>query len=291
MAGPTIITSALRATLNNLSNTEQASQGNSNKDTKASAKAYENTQGTGSDAFTKDVTDIRVGPESIQSKIKELDERLGKIGENLSLLEEAETAIRDLEKEVRAGDRVVGESIRLVARSAAEKKAPEESVVNQAQTDFLESLNKIDQLVTSLDKNDVNLLRGDTLETRFTGISNTVLRTQGSDFSVEGLGIDRDALDFSSIKDLASLSDILRSSLEGARGLATAIETDIREIETKQDFALGTIQSLQVGLESLDNLGQIEEGANLYAQRAGEALSGENDSVISDAQEELLKYF
>lgn len=290
MAGPTIITSALKATLNNLS-TEKAGQGNNNKGSNQSANAYKGAQSASSDNFTKDTFDVQLNPESIKAKIKDLDERLSKIGGNLRILEKAETSIRGVEKELRQADRVVGDSIRTVARSAAEGSAPEASLVSQAREEFNQSLDNIDKLVSEQDSQAVNLLRGDVLETRFTGISNAVLQTQGSDFSVAGLGIDRESLDFSAIKDLASLSDILRSSLEGARGLATAIETDAREIETKQDFAFGTIQSLQAGLESLDNIGQTEEGANLYAQRANEAFSEDNDGIAADAQEELLKYF
>lgn len=278
MSGSAVITSALKNTLINLQKVrgDQASPSGNNAA----------SQQTGA---VQDSVELSIDPSSLSSKAEELNAKLAKIDENISILSKSLETLGEIEGKVRGADRIIGEAIQKLARDAGTgvKTAPD--VLEGFKASFLETIKDIDALVAQRDDADVNLLRGQALETNFTGFQNSGYITQGSDLTIEGLGLQE--VSFEKLNDIVGLSDSLRSSLEGIRGLATAVEIDLREIQTKQDFAIGTVEALQVGAQGLDNLGQTEEGANLLAQQASTLLAGSEDPLIKEAQEELLNLF
>lgn len=280
MSESAVITSALKNTLINLQKVrgDQAAP-SSGGDNAASHQA----------GAVQDSVELSIDPSSLSSKAEELNANLAKIDENISILSNSLEALGEIEGKVRGADRVIGEAIQKLARDAGTGVKTESDVLDGFKARFLEAIGGIDALVAKQDGADVNLLRGQALETNFTGFQNSGYITQGSDLTIEGLGLQD--VSFGKLNDIVALSDSLRSSLEGIRGLATAVEIDLREIQTKQDFAAGTVEALQVGAQGLDNLGQTEEGANLLAQQASTLLAGSDDPLIKEAQEELLNLF
>ena len=237
----------------------------------------------------QDSVELSIDPSSLSSKAEELNAKLAKIDENIGILSKSLETLGEIEGKVRGADRIIGEAIQKLARDAGTGVKTDPEVLEGFKVRFLEAIDGIDALVAQRDDADVNLLRGQALETNFTGFQNSGYITQGSDLTVEGLGLQE--ISFEKLNDIVGLSDSLRSSLEGIRGLATAVEIDLREIQTKQDFATGTVEALQAGAQGLDNLGQTEEGANLLAQQASTLLAGSEDPLIKEAQEELLNLF
>lgn len=278
MSGSAVITSALKNTLINLQKVrgDQVSPSGNNA---ASQQA-----GT-----VQDSVELSIDPSSLSSKAEELNAKLAKIDENIGILSKSLETLGEIEGKVRGADRIIGEAIQKLARDAGTGVKTDPEVLEGFKARFLEAIDGIDALVAQRDDADVNLLRGQALETNFTGFQNSGYITQGSDLTVEGLGLQE--ISFEKLNDIVGLSDSLRSSLEGIRGLATAVEIDLREIQTKQDFATGTVEALQAGAQGLDNLGQTEEGANLLAQQASTLLAGSEDPLIKEAQEELLNLF
>ena len=63
------------------------------------------------------------------------------------------------------------------------------------------------------------------------------------------------------------------------------------EIQTKQDFAAGTVETLLAGFEGLGGLGQADEGANLLAQQASLLLASSDEALVSEEQQSLLNLF
>ncbi len=278
MSGSAVITSALKNTLINLQKVrgDQASPSGNNA---ASQQA----------GAVQDSVELSIDPSSLSSKAEELNAKLAKIDENIGILSKSLETRGEIEGKVRGADRIIGEAIQKLARDAGTGVKTDPEVLEGFKARFLEAIDGIDALVAQRDDADVNLLRGQALETNFTGFQNSGYITQGSDLTVEGLGLQE--ISFEKLNDIVGLSDSLRSSLEGIRGLATAVEIDLREIQTKQDFATGTVEALQAGAQGLDNLGQTEEGANLLAQQASTLLAGSEDPLIKEAQEELLNLF
>ncbi len=278
MSGSAVITSALKNTLINLQKIrgdEASPSGNSAASQQAGA--------------VQDSVELSIDPSSLSSKAEELNAKLAKIDENIGILSKSLETLGEVEGKVRGADRIIGEAIQKLARDAGTGVKTDPDVLEGFKARFLEAIDGIDALVAQRDDADVNLLRGQALETNFTGFQNSGYITQGSDLTVEGLGLQE--ISFEKLNDIVGLSDSLRSSLEGIRGLATAVEIDLREIQTKQDFATGTVEALQAGAQGLDNLGQTEEGANLLAQQASTLLAGSEDPLIKEAQEELLNLF
>jgi hypothetical protein len=276
-----IITTALRSTLQNLARSDQYSNASS-----GSAASSAPSQGR----VIQDITDISSNAQSLSRKASELQSHLNVINRNVAVLEGSGQAVRDVTAQLRKADVVIGRALAQLAQDAASAKQTSKSVLADFSKSFNADLNRIDSIVASQDKGGINLLRGEALETSFTGIANTSLVTQGADITREGLGFGKEVT-FESLSDVARASDLLRSAIEGVKGLDVAFQIDLEEIQTKQDFAAGTVETLLAGFEGLGGLGQADEGANLLAQQASLLLAASDEPLVSEEQQNLLSLF
>lgn len=91
---------------------------------------------------------------------------------------------------------------------------------------------------------------------------------------------------------IASSIEIIRDAIDEAQGLKTTIANEFDEIQTRQDFTLGTISALETGQKEINITSLSEEGANLMALQTRIALGEETSlSLASPTQEELLRLF
>ncbi|MAS88028.1 MAG: hypothetical protein CMH30_08665 [Micavibrio sp.] len=277
-----IITTALRSTLQNLARSDQYSSGSNT----GSVASKSPSQGR----VIQDVTDISSNAQTLNHKASELQAHLNVINRNVAVLESSGQAVRDVTAQLRKADVVIGRALAQLAQDANAAKQTSKAVLADFAKNFNADLNSIDSIVAKQDNGQVNLLRGDALETSFTGIANTSLVTQGADITREGLGFGKD-FTFESLSDVARASDLLRSAIEGVKGLDVAFQVDLEEIQTKQDFAAGTVETLLAGFEGLGGLGQADEGANLLAQQASLLLASSDEALVSEEQQSLLNLF
>lgn len=278
MASEMILTNALRSTLQNI----QKATGN-----KGIQPGQQPDSNASAPASVQDVADIRINPADLSDRAKQLQDRLDHIHNNVDVLNDTLSKTQTLETLVREADQIVGQTLDAMAKSKAGDGSDLNQILSQASQAYNSVLAKIDETVG--DEGSNNLLRGAVLETEFINRPNTGMVTQGGDFSAEGMGLD--PVQFTSVDDIAGTYNALRTAIESVKGFSTALKVDLAEISTKQSFASGAVEALQAGVESLDNLGQSEEGANLLALQASQLLADSENTLVSEEQKELLNLF
>ena len=278
MASEMILTNALRSTLQNIQ------KATNNGAVKSSQQPQSNASAQGA---VQDVADIRINPADLNDRAKQLQDRLDHIHNNVSILNDTFSKTQTLETLVREADQIVGETLDAMAKSKAGSGSDLSEILSQASQAYNAVLAKIDETVGT--EGPVNLLRGAVLETEFINRPNTGMVTQGGDFSAEGVGLE--PVQFQSVDDIAGTYNALRTAIESVKGFSTALKVDLAEISTKESFAAGTVEALQAGVQSLDSLGQAEEGANLLALQASQLLADSENTLVSEEQKELLNLF
>lgn len=278
MASEMILTNALRSTLQNI----QKATGN-----KGIQPGQQPDSNASAPASVQDVADIRINPADLSDRAKQLQDRLDHIHNNVDVLNDTLSKTQTLETLVREADQIVGDTLDAMAKSKAGDGSDLNQILSRSSQAYNAVLAKIDETVG--DEGPNNLLRGAVLETEFINRPNTGMVTQGGDFSAEGMGLD--PVQFTSVDDIAGTYNALRTAIESVKGFSTALKVDLAEISTKQSFASGAVEALQAGVESLDNLGQSEEGANLLALQASQLLADSENTLVSEEQKELLNLF
>ena len=161
--------------------------------------------------------------------------------------------------------------------------------LDQYTKDFNKLRSQIDGIVADANYRGVNLLGGDNLTSTFNEDRSNTLVTEGGDFTVLGMGIDKaDFTDAASIEK--SLSEV-RNALDGIRAFGSSIANDLSIIQTRRDFTEQTINTLKAGASDLTDADLNEEGANLLALQTAQQLGVTSLSLASQSQQSVLRLF
>lgn len=157
------------------------------------------------------------------------------------------------------------------------------------ESDFNNIRDQIDGLVEDASFRGVNLLGGDDLLTFFNEDRSNSLRTQGVDFTANGLGL-AEASFVSSGSVTQALSNV-ENALDEVRNFGTTIANDLNIIQTRRDFTEQTINTLESGADDLTVADQNEEGANLLALQTRQQLGVTSLSLAAQSQQSVLRLF
>lgn len=161
--------------------------------------------------------------------------------------------------------------------------------LDQYTKDFNKLRDQIDGIVEDANYRGVNLLGGDNLTSYFNEDRSNTLVTEGADFTVLGMGIEKaDFLDAGSIEK--SLSQV-RNALDSVRAFGSSIANDLSIIQTRRDFTEQTINTLKAGASDLTDADLNEEGANLLALQTAQQLGVTSLSLASQSQQSVLRLF
>ena len=147
-------------------------------------------------------------------------------------------------------------------------------------------LDEIDQIVIDANYRGINLLNGDTLRTDFNPDSTSFLETEGQDFSVLGLGLQRS--DFLVESDLQSILDKIDSARERVRRFGTTLATELSVIQIRDTFTREIINTNLRGSDDLTVADQNEQGANLLATQTRLALGVVSLGLAAQSQSSVV---
>lgn len=152
-----------------------------------------------------------------------------------------------------------------------------------------EILQQVDLLVEDASFKGINLLNNDNITTHFDRRNNSLLHTEGVDFTYSGLGIAE--LDFQTFAQL----DVTISELEDVSNRINEFErsliSDLNVIQTRQDYTRNTINTLKAGSDDLTIADQDKEGANMLALAVRQTIQLEVLALSGAAGTNILDIF
>lgn len=161
--------------------------------------------------------------------------------------------------------------------------------LDQYTKDFNKLRSQIDGIVQDANYRGVNLLGGDNLTSFFNEDRSNTLVTEGGDFTVSGMGVDK--ADFTDAASIEKTLGQVRNALDGIRAFGSSIANDLSIIQTRRDFTEQTINTLKAGAADLTDADLNEEGANLLALQTAQQLGVTSLSLASQSQQSVLRLF
>lgn len=161
--------------------------------------------------------------------------------------------------------------------------------LDQYTKDFNKLRDQINGIVEDANYRGVNLLGGDNLTTFFNEDRSNSLVTEGGDFTVDGMGVEK--ADFTDAASIEKTLSQVRSALDGIRAFGSSIANDLSIIQTRRDFTEQTINTLKAGASDLTDADLNEEGANLLALQTAQQLGVTSLSLASQSQQSVLRLF
>ena len=156
-------------------------------------------------------------------------------------------------------------------------------------TNFETILSQIDAITIDANYRGVNLLANDDLTTYFSETRSSSLVTRGVDFSTNGLGIEN--VNFDDVDDLDDILDSLRNALTQVRSFGQKLATDLSIIETRNQFTLNTVNTLESSGDDLTVADQNELGAEFLALQTRQSLQITSLSLASESNASILSLF
>lgn len=163
------------------------------------------------------------------------------------------------------------------------------AALDQLAADYNTLRAQIDTLVADAQYRGINLLNGDDLVTFFNENNTSSLRTSGSIFTADGLGITQAA--FRSSEQIELTAAQSRDALSAVRSFGSTLANNLSIIQTRRDFTEGTITTLKAGADDLTVADQNEEGANLLALQTRQQLGVTSLSLAAQSQQSVLRLF
>ena len=155
--------------------------------------------------------------------------------------------------------------------------------------DTVKFLEQVDSLVGDANFRGINLLNKEELVVDFNRDNRTKVTVQGSDFSVESLGLED--INYQKPSQVEAAISNIRKAIAQVREFGTSLARDLQIIQTRQDFTRNTIHIAKSGAEDLTVADQNKEGADLLAQQTRLALGTTALSLASQSQASILTIF
>lgn len=133
----------------------------------------------------------------------------------------------------------------------------------------------------------INFLEGDNLEIDLNESRTNKLKIEGSDFTLESLGLDKVLFQRPSQVEESIAS--IRKAVDKIREYVTSLQTDLSIINTREQFARETINTLKAGSDDLTLADINEEAANQLASQTRLDLSVTALALAGQSQSSILQ--
>lgn len=154
-------------------------------------------------------------------------------------------------------------------------------------TEFELILDQIDRMAADSRYKGINLLQGNDLVTNVNNDGTSSIVTNGRFITSEGLKIQRDG--FSDELELPKIISSIDNAIQQVRAFRRQIAIDSNLLTTREEFTIGTANTLKAGADDLTLADLNKEGANLLAldtrSQLGQislALAGETTRNVLD---------
>lgn len=272
------LTSALHNNLQSL----QKSKGAASARAPAQIDGNNASETSAQDAINKAAQDFC--SQSLSNRACELTTLLENLSQSIKTLDRASKGITKLDNLIKEA-----ETLALNTQKAVEESNDKPLDTAQYEQELGAIEERMDAIIDNAECAGINLLTGDTLRTEFGNNERNTIVTHGSDLYPEGLGFDD--ISFTSPSSIADSIDIIRSALDETQSLRLTIASDLKDIQTRQDFTQETISTLETGKKEIDITALSEEGANLLALQTRLALSATSLPLASPTQKDVLRLF
>lgn len=206
-----------------------------------------------------------------------LNNILNSISHSVQVLDTAKSAIEDI-----GGIAKELEELLMNAISQGDISAADAANFNAA-------LDKIDNIVENAEKQGVNILKGDKLETVLSESARGNLETEGRNVTSTGLPISHvNNLEPEAL--VAQLNEV-REAIQKINNFSQDLSADLNTIQTRQDFTKEAIGSLAAADNAAKSQINSDEAASLLALQIGQQLGETRDALASDSQKDLLRLF
>ncbi len=143
--------------------------------------------------------------------------------------------------------------------------------------DVQDILAQVDSLIEDSGYRGTNLLNGDNFKIELNASGTSNLLSQGVDLTSSGLGFTNfDFTDFDGIDSAISEIDDANDTIER---FSSGLSNDLGLIQNKQDFLAKTANTYEAGADDLTRADLDEEGANILALQAQQAIQIETLSL------------
>lgn len=154
--------------------------------------------------------------------------------------------------------------------------------------EFNKILDQITQLVTDAHYRGIHLLKGDDLTTYFNVKNTHSIKTEGVDFTAQGLGIKYTGFDDET--QIEEILETIRAARTTVRGYGNTLVNNLNVIKIREEFTRGSITTMLAGAQDLIQADQNEEGANMLAASTRLQLATTSLSIASDINASVLNF-
>lgn len=224
---------------------------------------------------------------TLNEKVQDLQKLLNGLDQSISALN---STIGSVDQVIAALEEAGGISVR--ARDIVKIEDGYESNKDrlaELETRFNAAVEKIESIVEKASVNGVNLLKAETMTTKFDNEGKSLIETTGIDLSSDVLDI-RDA-DFSSNAGVQDARIDIMNALDVTTTLRHMLTSDKILIQTRQEFSQATISTLAAGANEIPVGNVGDEAANLLALQIRQQLSDTNLPLAAESQQHILKQF
>ncbi|MEO0635946.1 MAG: flagellin [Pseudomonadota bacterium] len=220
----------------------------------------------------------------LQGRATDLGFRLEKLGQDISTIKAATTAIESIESLLQTAKGKVTEAASLALTDTAGRTAKQTEVNN--------ILAEAREIAEDAGYGGVNLLNNEALTSVFNEDGSNVLATSGVDYTTAATSITADfATGFATAANTDAATTALNAALSSVRGQASTFSTNLTIIETRQNFAANIVDTLEEGAGKLTLADTNEESANLLALQTRQQLGVTALSLSAQADQSVLRLF
>ncbi len=158
---------------------------------------------------------------------------------------------------------------------------------------FDDILGQITDLAEDADFNGINLLQGDDLKITFnekTGSKQNSITLKGVDLDADGLGLTKTSGDFQSDTEINARLDQLTDALTTLRSESSQLGSNLSTVETRQDFTVAMIDTLEEGASDLTLADTNKEGANMLALQTRQQLATRTMGIANQNDQSVLSF-
>lgn len=135
----------------------------------------------------------------------------------------------------------------------------------------------------------INLLKKEDLIVDFNSDRSSKLKTDGVDFTIEGLELND--INYQKPSQVEAAIRNIRHAIDAVRDFGTKLSTDLSLVSIRQDFTRNIITTFRAGATDLTIADQNEEGANILAAQTRLDLGTTALSLAGQSQASILQIF
>lgn len=224
----------------------------------------------------------------INEQTQSLEALLDNIGNSLNALNKVRTAIQEISGFLEEAGGITVQARNFFTNAETDKsKLPENLAILENHYKLV--MKHINDIVDETATGNINLLKGEVLETKLGDDDHNSITTPGLDLTTQGLGLR--APNFASLKTIQDSRIDVLNALDMTTALRNTISSDIALLQTRQDFSGIAMNTLGFAKENMPKLNLSNEAAQLMALHLRQQLGASDASLASEAQQYLLSQF